>query len=261
MRSQAHRVEFGVSAFVSLLFAIIVSCVAIVSVNAQQASNGYAINSEPVDNSIHRSWQIGGFAAGGFPPYYSVHPPLLHYQEELLFYSAGLEAGRMITAIHGPSFLRGRGEAVVEVIPYWQAYHPAQTDAVYLPGSSTPSFQAGFGAYSIHGASITPFQFRWNFLKKDTSRFVPWVQPGFGLLWTNLEFPQGYGDAAVPPIVRTSHINFTPQVDFGENIFVHRNQSISLGVQAIHITNFGLTTYDPGVNVIVQFRAGYSWWR
>jgi hypothetical protein len=129
----------------------------------------------------------------------------------------------------------------------------------YPPGNS-PGFSADVGAYSVHGSSITPFQFRWNFLKKDTSRFVPWVQPGFGLLWTNQDFPQGYGDAAVPPIGRTSHINFTPQMDFGENIFVHRNQGMSLGVQAIHITNFGLT-YDPGVNVIVEFRAGYSWWR
>jgi len=261
MRAQVHRVGFGVSAFLSLFFGIIVSCAASVTVDAQQSSNGYAVNSEPMENSIHRSWQIGGFAVGGFPPYYAVHAPLLHYQEELLFYSAGLEAGRMVTAIHGPDFLRGRGEAVVEMIPYWQVNHSAQTVAVYLPGSSAPNYSAGVGAYSIHGASIAPLQFRWNFLKKETNRFVPWVQPGFGLLWTNQDFPQGYGDAAVPPIVRSSHINFTPQVDFGENIFVHRNQSISLGVQAIHTTNFGLTTYDPGVNVIVEFRAGYSWWR
>jgi hypothetical protein len=261
MKAQAFGVGFGVAAFISLSIAIIVSCATTVSVDAQQSSNGYASDLEPTDNSIHRSWQIGGFAAGGFPPDYTVHPPLLHYQEELLFLSAGLEAGRMLTAVHGSNFLRGRGEAVVELNPYWQVNHPAQTVAIYSPGSSTPSFSADVGAYSIHGVSITPFQFRWNLLKEDSSRFVPWIQPGFGLLWTNQDFPQGYGDAVVPPIVRTSHINFTPQVDFGENIFVRRNQSVSLGVQAIHVTNFGLSTYDPGVNVIVGFRAGYSWWR
>jgi hypothetical protein len=261
MKAQAHGVSVGVAAFLSLFIGIIVSCGPTVSVDAQQSSRGYAVDPEPMDSFIDRSWQIGGFAAGGFPPYYTVHLPLEHYHEELLFYNAGLEAGRMVTAIHGPNFFRGRGEAFVEVIPYWQVNHPGQTVTVYLPRSSAPSFLATVGAYSIHGASITPLQFRWNFLKKDTSRFVPWVQPGFGFLWTNQSFPQGYGDAQVPPVVRASHINFTPQVGFGENIFLRRNQSMSLGVETIHITNFGLTTYDPGVNVIVEFRAGYSWWR
>jgi len=261
MRAKSHGVDFGVSAFLSLFFGIIISCTAPVSVDAQQSSNGYAGKSEAMDNSVHRTWQIGVFAAGGFPPYYSVHPPQGHYQEELLFYSAGLEAGRMVTAIHGPKFLRGRGEAVVDVIPYWQVNHPAQTVTVYWPGSSAPSFWASVGAYSIHGVAITPLQFRWNFLKNYTDRFVPWVQPGFGLLWTSVNFPQGYGTTVEPPLATTSQINFTPQLDFGENVFVHKNQSLSLSVQAIHVTNFGLSTYDPGVNVVVQFGVGYSWWR
>jgi hypothetical protein len=162
--------------------------------------------------------------------------------------------------MHGPKILRGKGEVVAELIPYWQVNHPAQTVQAYPPGSSH-GFSANVGGYSVHGASITPFQFRWNFEKNDTTRFVPWIQPGLGFLWTNQTFPQGYGDAAVPPIVRTSDINFTPQLSFGENVFVRRRQSLSLSLQAVHITNFGLTTYDPGVNVIIQFRAGYSWWR
>jgi hypothetical protein len=64
---------------------IVVFCAATVSVDAQQSSNEYGVNSEPTNKSIHRTWQIGGFAAGGFPPYYMVHDPRLHYQEELLF--------------------------------------------------------------------------------------------------------------------------------------------------------------------------------
>jgi lipid A 3-O-deacylase len=261
MRAKAHGFGFLVSTFLALFLCMKGAHAAATSIDASQSSNEGAVNSESINKSIHRTWQIGGFVAGGFPPYYTVHAPLLHYQEDLRFYDAGLEAGRIVTAIHGPKLLRGRGEAVVELIPYWQVSHPAQTVAVYLPGNSAPSFLGHAAAYSIHGASITPLQFRWNFLKKDTSRFVPWIQPGIGLLWTNQDFPQGYGDAAKPPVVRTSHINFTPQLDLGENIFVHKNQSIDLSVQAIRITNFGLTTYDPGVNIIVEFRVGYSWWR
>jgi hypothetical protein len=94
-------------------------------------------------------------------------------------------------------------------------------------------------------------------MKDDTTRFVPWVQPGLGLLWTNKDFPQGY----LTPGLQTSRWNFTPQVDLGEAIFVRKNRSINLGVRAVHITNFGLSTYDPGVNVVVEFSAGYSWWR
>jgi hypothetical protein len=260
MKIEARGVGFWPSAVLALFLAIIIVSIT-GSVDAQQPSNGYAINSEPTGQSTYRTWQIGGFAAGGFAPYYNVHAPLLHYREELLFYSAGLEAGRIVTAGHGPRFLRGRGEAVVDVMPYWQVRRPAQTVAVYLPGVNASSFSSNVAAYSIHGASITPLQFRWNFLRHDTSRFVPWVQPGFGFLWTNQDFPQGYGTALKPPLVTTSHINFAPQVDFGENIFVHRSQSIDLGVQVIHITSFGLKPYDPGVNVVVEFRAGYSWWR
>jgi lipid A 3-O-deacylase len=214
-----------------------------------------------MDDFIRRTWQIGGFVAGGFPPAYSVHPPQFHYQEVLHFYSAGLEAGRMLTDIHGPSLLRGRGEAVVDVIPYWQVNHPEQTVSIYFPGNNTSNLQAQVASYNVHGASITPLEYRWNFQSEESSRFVPWVQLGFGLLWTNQEFPQGYGSAQTPPQATTSHINFTPQIDFGENIFVHKNQSLNLGVQAIHVTNFGLGNYDPGVNVVVQFRVGYSWWK
>jgi hypothetical protein len=94
MKVDAHGVGFGVSAFLLLLFGVIFSCVATVRAGAQQSPNEYAVNSESADNSIQRTWQIGGFAAGGFPPYYTVHAPLLRYREELLVYNASLEDGR-----------------------------------------------------------------------------------------------------------------------------------------------------------------------
>ncbi len=260
MRAKARGVGLTGSAFVSFLFFIAVTCAMAVHAAAQQSASGSAITSDSVSNTIHRSWQIGGFAAGGFPPYYSVHSPTAHYQEELLFYSAGMEVGHMVTAMHGPNFLRGRGEVVAEVIPYWHVNHPAQTVRVYL-ANSTQSFLAGVGEYSLQGASISPVEFRWNFMKKDSSRFVPWIQAGMGLLWTDNEFPQGYGSPEHPPVAKTSRVNFTPQVDFGENIFTRKNQSLSLGVRATHITDFGFTAYDPGVNVVAEFRVAYSWWK
>ena len=221
----------------------------------QQDPNGSTPIQVEGRDSAHRIWQIGGFGMGGFPPYYSFHSPELHYHEALRFYGAAFEVGRMLTGIHGPGLLRGRGEVVGEFIPYWQVNHPAQTVTVYLAGSSTPNYLAGVSSYNVPGVSITPFAFRWNLMKSPTSRMVPWVQPAFGLLWTDIIFPQGYSG------IMTSKYNFTPQVDFGENLFVRNNRSVNLGVRAIHITNFGLGTYDPGVSVVVEFTAGYSWWK
>lgn len=205
------------------------------------------------DNQLRRSWQVGGFAMGGFPPNYEIHGEI-HYHEELNFYSAGLEAGWMLTALHGHGPLHGRGEAVVELIPFWLAHAPKQEDLIYTPNGSEVG---GFDAYSVHGVSITPLLFRWNFMKQESSRFVPWAQLGSGLLWTATPFPQGTGR----PGGHTSRINFTPQVDLGTNIFTRRNQSLNLAVKAIHISSANLGEYNPGVNVTLQFSLGYSWWK
>src|ERR1700734_1547335 len=134
MRAKAKNFWMGISAFLALFLSIIFGCAETSSVVAQERPNGDANYSESPDNSILRTWQIGGFASGGFPPYYMVHAPLLHYQEELQFYSAGFEIGRMITASLGPKVLRGRGELVAEIDPYWQINHPAQMVEVYPSG-------------------------------------------------------------------------------------------------------------------------------
>jgi lipid A 3-O-deacylase len=205
--------------------------------------------------SDHPSWEVGGFAAGGFTPDYEIHS-FLNYTEEVKFFSVGVEAGRMLSAVHGKSFLRGRPEAIVEVIPYWEVDEPKQTNTVYLAGSNTP-FSATFPGYKEQGISITPLMFRWNLIHRDSSRFVPWAQGGLGLLWTPHNFPQGSGF----PGGDTSRINFQPQIGIGESIFVRKKQSLNLGVRGIHVTNAGLGQYNPGVNAIVQFTVGYSWWK
>jgi hypothetical protein len=65
------------------------------------------------EDIAHSLWQFGVFVVGGFPPDYEILGGL-RYHEKLNFYSAGLEAGRMLTALHGSGVLHGRGEAVVE---------------------------------------------------------------------------------------------------------------------------------------------------
>jgi hypothetical protein len=201
----------------------------------------------------HRAWQLGGVFVGGFPLNdVEQEGGGIHFHKTLELFNAGFEAGRMLTASHGPGFLRGRGEAVVEVIPFWLAHYPAQEDVVYDPRNEYPG-RDGFSEFNNHGISLTPLLFRWNFMKHETSRFVPWVQLGSGLLWTSEPFPFGNGPGAY-----TSRINFTPQVDLGESIFTKKNQSLNLAVKVIHISSAGLGEYNPGIPVSLQFSVGYS---
>ena len=243
--------------FIKLVILLSLFCSSFAESTSQQLREGSQTQEESKKQLVDLpEWQIGGFAAGGYPPFYKVHRKF-SYGEELEFYNTTLEAGRMLTGIHGRGFLRGRGESVIEVTPFWLAYAPKQVDLVSDPFSPSP-FPNEFQAYSQHGISITPFLLRWNFLQSSSSRLVPWAQAGGGLLWTAHNFPRGEG--GFPPLP-TSRINFTPQVDFGENIFVKKNQSINLGVRAVHISSADLGIYNPGINVLVEFTAGYSWWK
>ena len=198
------------------------------------------------------SWQLGGLVAGGFVPFYDIHSPGYHYALQLDFVNAGFDAGRMLTRPCGPGILRGNIEAVLEVMPFWLAYYPAQVRHAYYQGSTTPVL-VPWGPYSRFGASITPVLFRWNFRERDSSRAFPWAQLGGGLLWTNHKFPLLGGS--------TSVINFTPQVGIGESIFIKRRRSLDFAIKAVHISNAGLGDNNPGVNATLQFSMGYSWWR
>ena len=242
MRSRMLELYLGNISFVFLALRIAVLCLIATGASAQQISD-------------RPSWQLGGFAAGGFTPDYEIQG-ILNYTEEDKFFSAGMETGRMLAAAHGRGLLRGRPEAVIEVIPYWEVDEPKQTDTVYFAGSNVP-FTGVFAGYKEHGISVTPLMFRWNLMHHDSSRFVPWAQAGLGLLWTTQNFPQGTG----LPGGNTSSINFLPQIGIGESIFVRKRQSLDFGVRGIHVTDAGLGEYNHVINAIVQFTVGYSWWK
>jgi hypothetical protein len=210
--------------------------------------------------STHRTWQIGVFAAGGFPPNYEIYlgtSPDLYASMQLNLLDAGAQIGKVLSVPRGPGFLRGQGEAVVEVMPFWLANYPSQKIYFHIVGSSGETGYFLYGPHDIPGASITPLLYRWNFTGRASRRSVPWSQLGSGLLWTNHKFP-------VPePLVgdNTSVINFTPQVGIGENIFIKKNRSLDFAVKAVHISNASLGDNNPGLNVTLQFSAGYSWWK
>jgi len=246
--------EFRLKGIAVFLFAIVIwLCTA--SGLSQQPVKGGPFGPRN-DGSYHRLWEIGVFGTGGFAPKYEVSDKI-RYQEELEFYNVGVHAGRMLTTSRGPGLVRGRAEALVEILPFWAAHAPSQENVIYVPPSTTPAFIAGFQAYTIHGVSFTPLVLRWNFMNSNSKRYVPWIQAGAGVLWTTHNFPQGHGR----PGTYTSIFNFTPQVGVGENLFVKKNQSLDIGFKAINYNNEGLGEINPAVPYTLQFSLGYSWWK
>jgi lipid A 3-O-deacylase len=201
--------------------------------------------------SLH-PWQYGGFVQAGFPPGYKID--IFNYVRvdvQLQLVSGGLEIGKQTRRFDGFRLARGRGEAMLEFMPYWLARYPPQNKSYTYSNGQTLTLKIN---ETFHGASITPFLLRWNFSQHDSARVVPWAQLGGGLLWTNHTFPYNYYGT-------TSVINFTPQVGAGVNIFNRPKHSVNFAMKAVHFSNAGLSEHNPGVKFILQFSAGYSWWK
>ena len=208
----------------------------------------------------HGPWQIGVFAAGGFPPNYEAHsggsnPIAVGLQLDLL--SAGVQIGRMLSGpprMGAPARARGsgcRGYAILDCALSF-AESPLLLPTLWVRRVTTSGRDKTYLELSI-----TPLLFRWNFRERASRRSVTWAQLGGGLLWTNHKFP-------VPnPLMTesTSVINFTPQGAIGKSIFIKKNRSLDFALKAIHISNAGLGNENPGLDITLQFSAGYSWWR
>ena len=137
-------------------------------------------------------------------------------------WNVGLRYGLILTAPHGPGFLRGRLEYALEAVP------------VFLVSQKTNT---------AFGAGFNPFAFKWAF---DThSSVVPYIELGGGTLFTNTNVPEG-----------TSRINFTSSGAVGLH-FLRSRYNISTELRFMHISNAGLSTPNPGINT-VQFRIGFG---
>ena len=203
------------------------------------------------DAHSNRSFHLGGFFTGGFVPNYHLHYFGGSRTVELNIFNAGLSAGKVLTAAHGRGPFRGRLEADVELMPFWVGDYPKQTQALCIAGLGCGT--SPWSPYRSYGMSVTPWLTRWNFVGGGTHRILPWAELGGGLLWTNHKFPLLGGS--------TSVINFTPQVGIGQSLFVRKNRSLDFAFKAVHISNAGLGDNNPGLNVTLQFSAGYSWWK
>lgn len=134
-------------------------------------------------------------------------------------WNVGLRYGWILTAPHGPGFLKGRFEYAVDAVPMFLVFQPANT---------------------AYGFGIDPLGLKWNFATRGD--IIPYAELGGGTLFTVHDVPTG-----------TSNINFTSSLALGAHIL--RSRTWSVEVRYMHISNAGLATPNPGVNT-VQVRLG-----
>lgn len=137
-------------------------------------------------------------------------------------WNVGLRYGWILTAPHGPSFLRGQFEYAVDVVPVFMVV------------------QRGGTAY---GFGLNPFALKWNFTK--ARKVVPYFELGGGTLFTNDNVPPG-----------TSRVNFTSSGALGLH-FPRSKYNWSAELRFMHISNASLANLNPGINTL-QLRLGFG---
>ena len=141
-------------------------------------------------------------------------------------WNLGGSFGWILTQPHGPSFLKGRFEYLVDVVPVFVVFQPGNT---------------------AYGAGFDPLKLRWNFATRG--RIAPYFELSGGPLFTNHDVPNN-----------TNSVNFMDSAALGTH-FLGASHSWSIEVRYMHISNAGLGNLNPGVNT-VQLRLGIGkFWR
>jgi hypothetical protein len=134
-------------------------------------------------------------------------------------WNVGVRYGWILTAPHGPGFLKGRFEYAVDAVPAFVVFQSRNT---------------------AYGAGINPLGLKWIFATRGDVQ--PYLELGGGTLFTSHEVPSG-----------TSTVNFTSSAAFGVHFLGKRAWTAE--VRYMHISNAGLTTPNSGINT-VQVRIG-----
>lgn len=156
-------------------------------------------------------WAGGGHSVSGGTPSTGV-------------FNVGLRYGWIVTAPHGPGFLKGRFEYAVDAVPVCLVFQPANT---------------------TYGFGVNPLGLKWNFATRES--LVPYIELDGGTLFTTHKVPTG-----------TSGVNFTSSAAFGLHFL--RDRAWSIEVRYMHISNAGLSSPNPGLNTVqVRLGVGKFW--
>ncbi len=142
-------------------------------------------------------------------------------------FDAGLRYGRILTGAHLPWLLRGRFEYMVDAVPVYLIFQPANT---------------------AYGAGFNPLGLKWNFVRRG--RFSPYFELSGGVVFSNHSIP-----------TYTNDVNFTPSAALGTHILGEK-YNWSVDVRYLHISNAGLANFNPGLNTVqVRLGVGRFWKR
>lgn len=135
-------------------------------------------------------------------------------------WNLGLRYGWILTAPHGPGFLKGRFEYAVDAVPMFLVFQPANT---------------------AYGVGFDPLTLKWNFATRG--KVSPFLELNGGVLFTSHDVPTG-----------TNSVNFASSLALGTHILGPK-YNWSIEARYMHISNAGLATPNPGINT-VQVRLG-----
>ncbi len=140
-------------------------------------------------------------------------------------WTVGGTYGRVLTDVHGPRRLSGRFEWAFEVVPVVE---------ILLP------------KYPVYGFGITPIVWKWDFVTRR--RLSPYFELSGGAVFSNHQVIPG-----------TTTFNFMPSAGVGVRFPWRKSSkySWSVDVRYFHISNAGLTYYNPGLDSI-QLRLGFG---
>jgi hypothetical protein len=135
-------------------------------------------------------------------------------------WNVGVRYGFILTRPHGPSFLNGRFEYVLDAVPVFLVFQRYNT---------------------AYGGGFSPLGLKWDFAARG--RIEPYLELNGGTLFTNHQVPTG-----------TSAVNFTDAAALGMHILGDKH-AFSVEVRYMHISNAELSSPNPGINT-VQVRLG-----
>jgi hypothetical protein len=141
-------------------------------------------------------------------------------------WNVGVRYGWILTQPHGPGFLKGRFEYVLDATPVFMVFQKSDT---------------------AYGGGFSPLGLKWDFATRGT--VAPYLELNGGTLFTNKDVPAGSND-----------VNFTSAAAFGVHVF--RKYAWSVEARYLHISNAGLATPNRGVNTVqVRLGIGKFWHR
>jgi len=172
--------------------------------------------------------EINVYAGGGFG---------LGERTSYQYANAGVRAGIVLTDAHGPGFLRGNFEYAAEISPLYLFFQP-----VKLADGTR-------GREIVYGAAVSPLVLKWNFT--SGKKLIPYLALEGAAILTTKDVPAG----------DTSVVNFGSGVAVGLQYLCNDRHTVAVSGRLLHVSNASIGDYNPSINLGVQLRLEYQWWR